>query len=134
MEASIVMRDKLIVMERLSLEDSETNKLLADIATEAHKDSVALKSLTLIATIYLPASLCATIFSSNLVENLTAQDSSAPAHFVVATDFWIFAVLALGLTIFTMVLFHAMQRILWRSHSRKPLLQSEKGELRSLST
>ena len=55
----MVMRDKLTVMERLSLEDSKTNKLLADIATEAHKDSVALKSLTLIATIYLPASLCA---------------------------------------------------------------------------
>lgn len=57
--ASMAIKEKITVMERLSLEDTETNKLLAAIAQDAHKDSIALKSLTLIATIYLPATLCA---------------------------------------------------------------------------
>ncbi|KAK4160233.1 hypothetical protein QBC43DRAFT_359775 [Cladorrhinum sp. PSN259] len=56
----------------------------------ARKDSTNIKALTIVATLYLPASLLASIFSSNLVQARTDEDTELITHFVLAADFWKF--------------------------------------------
>lgn len=58
-----VMEKSILKMENSTAESNETNRLLASLAKETSRDSIALKALTLIATVYLPATLCAVSFS-----------------------------------------------------------------------
>ena len=46
-------------MERIAFENNKENRNLSQIAAQNQKDSRTLKTLTLIATMYLPASLIA---------------------------------------------------------------------------
>ncbi|KAI2473463.1 hypothetical protein F4781DRAFT_192061 [Annulohypoxylon bovei var. microspora] len=85
-----------------------TNSLV-QIAAQGEKDgkiaqrtSINAASLTFAATVYLPASLLAAIFSSNLVE---VQNN----HFLVAHEFWKFIVILIPMIIGTFALVAASQ-------------------------
>ncbi len=60
----------------------EQAKILTLLGEQIDKDSKAMKALTLVATLYLPATLVATVFSSNLVQVLPHPQPWLP---VVAT-------------------------------------------------
>lgn len=94
---------------------AQQNTLLTDIARHGEKDSKTLKALTLVATLYLPASLVATIFSSELIQS--QPDGSVPGgtHFVVASQFWIFVVSSSILMAVTYVSMRWLERHLMRT-------------------
>lgn len=71
---------------------------------QSRKDSKMLKSLTLTMTMYIPATLLATIFSSNLIQ-LTPDGSGdgKTARFHVVSQFWLYLILTVFLTAVTLV-------------------------------
>ena len=79
---------------------------LTAIAKQGQKDSKSLKILTFIATLYLPASLIATIFSSGLIESKPVDAPSVATHLVVAPQFWVLlvsTVVLMGVTVIGML-------------------------------
>ena len=99
---------------------------MVNVAQSTHEDSVALKSLTRVATIYLPATLIAvsalsrveirleslfidvlhqTVFSSGLVqlESSGSNDGKGKTHFVIVSEFWIYPVATVILTVLTFI-------------------------------
>ncbi|KAK6523675.1 hypothetical protein TWF281_001650 [Arthrobotrys megalospora] len=75
--------------------------LMGSIAQQGREDSTVLKLLSMIATVYLPASLVATIFSSNLIELKT--DDKGLDTFHVVSQFWLYIVIAIALTVATFI-------------------------------
>ncbi|OCK78124.1 hypothetical protein K432DRAFT_444833 [Lepidopterella palustris CBS 459.81] len=93
----------IVFLKDLTLRIHHENCTSATLAVHTHKDTKAMKALTTIATTLLPASLMATIFSSNLVQ--VKQDGASDGqgtHLVVATQFWIYVVVTLALTVITL--------------------------------
>ncbi|KIW23674.1 uncharacterized protein PV07_11854 [Cladophialophora immunda] len=89
---SQAMQDTLDALNEISAQSAE-------VAQQSKRDSRVLKWLTLIATMYLPASLLATLFSSNLiqvVQNGTPSDKAT--HLKLVTQFWVYILLAVVLT------------------------------------
>ncbi|KAK6337823.1 hypothetical protein TWF696_001302 [Orbilia brochopaga] len=89
--------DKIVLDGTQAMQESLG--LMGKIAEQGRADSTTLKLLSMIATIYLPASLVATIFSSNLIELKTSDSGST--SFQPVSQFWIYVVLAVALTILT---------------------------------
>jgi hypothetical protein len=58
-ETSRAIRENIVSLEAISLESHEESRVLRRIAQQTEKDSITLKTLTFIATVYLPASLIA---------------------------------------------------------------------------
>ena len=87
------VKDNLEVLSRMAVQEGQ-------IAEQARKDSRLLKALNVIAIIYLPASLIATIFSSNLIDTQPNR-SDAGEHFVLADQFWIYVLVTLALALLT---------------------------------
>ncbi|KAK6527506.1 hypothetical protein TWF694_004489 [Orbilia ellipsospora] len=77
----------------------ESLGIMGRVAEQGQVDSATLKLLSMIATIYLPASLVATIFSSNLIQLKT--DDTGSTSFQPVSQFWIYIVLAVALTLLT---------------------------------
>lgn len=103
--------------------DYRTSKSTLSIAQQgelegklAQKDSINIKALTVVATLYLPASLLAGIFSSNLVQAHPANYNDGPTRFVVARDFWKFIVVLVPMVIGTFTVVGIFQRFSKRSH------------------
>lgn len=108
-----------ILQYRVGNSELESTRTLVTIASQgetdgkiAHKTATSAAALTFTATIYLPASLLAGIFSSNLID---VKDD----HFVLAMDFWKFIVILIPLTLLTLGLVALCQWYLWRSYSFK---------------
>jgi Mg2+ and Co2+ transporter CorA len=53
------MQSNLAAMQDIAMQNHRENEILGRIAKQTQKDSTALKTLTLIATIYLPATFIA---------------------------------------------------------------------------
>ena len=97
----------------------EDNHAAATLSVQTHKDAKTVKALATISIVFLPASLMAvssfrhplkpvqcdvadsrkTIFSSNLVQ--VQEDSTQGDRFVLATQFWIYILLSILLTLIT---------------------------------
>jgi hypothetical protein len=58
-ETSSAIRKNIVSLEAISLESHEESRALRRIAQQTEKDSITLKTLTFITTVYLPASLIA---------------------------------------------------------------------------
>ncbi|KAA8909336.1 hypothetical protein FN846DRAFT_1009265 [Sphaerosporella brunnea] len=67
----------------------------------AQKDARSMKTLTFIAMLYLPASLVASIFSSNLIQSVQVEGSKT--RFVLTTQFWTYPVVTFSLMALTLV-------------------------------
>ena len=74
--------------------------LISNMATKTHKDSRTTKLITVVAALYLPATLVASVFNSNLVQSVTTYGDIS--HFVLARDFWMFPVLTIALMTVTL--------------------------------
>ncbi|KAM0806075.1 hypothetical protein BDR22DRAFT_958543 [Usnea florida] len=91
----------------LSTLDSQA-KVLTLLSEQRDKDSKTIKALTSVATFYLPASLVAAIFSSNLVQLLPSHE---PNHFVAAPQTWIPVTVTLSLMAVTLVSIQLLERL-----------------------
>ena len=74
---------------------SNQTQALSEIQRTREKDSKAIKALTAMSTLYLPASLVATVFTSDLVQLLPVESAHQAVHFALAPQAWI-AVLVAG--------------------------------------
>jgi len=111
-QTSWAIERSITSLEHISTRSNETSESLAEMAREANHDSLTLKALTLIATIYLPATLSATIFSSDLIQTVSDGSTSvSSSHFVLAKDFWIFIVVTLGFMIFTLTVYLLLRQL-----------------------
>jgi Mg2+ and Co2+ transporter CorA len=103
---SQAMQQTLAVLERQSVQ-------LTEIGKQGEQDSKALKSLTMVATLYLPASLVATVFSSNLITLQPVTTPLVSSHMVVAAQFWVFIVAVMVLMIITLLSIYSLRRSLF---------------------
>ncbi|KAK4212632.1 hypothetical protein QBC37DRAFT_465241 [Rhypophila decipiens] len=96
------MRDMLKLLTDLGNSAKNESESLRVISEQSARDSRFTTVLSFTAILYLPASLVATIFSSNLVRS-SGDEDTAGGRFVVAAQFWLFPVLAVALTLVTLV-------------------------------
>lgn len=107
------MHDHLTVLRALSFKTQQEQSLLGQLAIQGQRDSKSVKALTLIATMYLPMSMLAQVFSSNLIQLQKDGDGSLKQmHFVVVPQFWIFCLV----TAMLMALTWAIKALLERNH------------------
>jgi len=83
------------LIERTNAQGTE----LRNLAYESRTDGRYARILGFVATLYLPASLLASIFSSDLVQlSQVASALSGPQILYVSPAMWVFALLSLSLT------------------------------------
>ncbi len=111
------------MFQRLSTLDSEA-RILTLLSEERGKDSKAMKALTSVATLYLPASLIATIFQSNLVQLLPTSSPPQPSHFVVAPQPWLPIVATISLMALTLALVRLLDTLNKHVEGRRLKVQS----------
>lgn len=140
-KASFAIRENVVALQAITFQSHKEGQVLGKIAQQSQKDSMAVKGLTFIATIYLPAALVAvsqpqpvpgeprdyaflakltylnykTIFSSNLIQSVSDSTRQGSSHFVVANEFWMFVVATVGLTAITIMSFIFLQHRLSRN-------------------
>ncbi|KAL4953186.1 hypothetical protein BDW69DRAFT_165851 [Aspergillus filifer] len=103
-EATLTMQSHLAFINQSSYgTQNEITSMLA-ITKQTIKASKTVKFLTLTTTIYLPATLMATVFSSNLVQ-LSGEDSPSQSasqrHYVLHSQFYLYILTTLVLTMVT---------------------------------
>ena len=89
----------------------EQARALTLLSEQREKDSKAMKALTSVATLYLPATLVATVFSSSLVQLLPVTPPRGPTRFVAAPQPWLPIVLILSLTAATLITIRILERV-----------------------
>ncbi|KAI1754172.1 hypothetical protein F4782DRAFT_45487 [Xylaria castorea] len=77
---------------------------MLEIAGQGREDAVLIKTLTRITILYLPATLIATIFSSNLVDSKPLNQVVESSRLVITPQFWIYVLVAIAFTIPTMAI------------------------------
>jgi hypothetical protein len=88
--------------ELISISTRESESI-AKLSAKAQEDSRTVKILTIIASLYLPAALVASIFNSSLIESVATGDSGE-VHFEIAEQFWMFPLFTVVLMIITIIL------------------------------
>jgi Mg2+ and Co2+ transporter CorA len=69
-ETNRAMQLNLIVLQTIATQSQGETEILSRVARQTQKDSITLKVLTLIATIYLPATLLAVCYPASLSPTL----------------------------------------------------------------
>ncbi|KIW13610.1 hypothetical protein PV08_08800 [Exophiala spinifera] len=110
------MESNLSLIRNTSTNTLQENLTIATIAKQGTKGSRKIHALTLIATLYLPATLVATVFSSNLIQWKDEGDdpttgSHFKAHYTVVSEFWIYVVSTLVLMVTTLVIARVLERV-----------------------
>ncbi|KAI4186532.1 MAG: hypothetical protein LQ348_004206 [Seirophora lacunosa] len=77
------------------------NETMAKLAEQNRRDSRALKALSVLGTLYLPATFIATLFSSSLIQLQSKRASKDDSHYAVASQFWLYIALTAPLMILT---------------------------------
>jgi len=93
------------LLAELATLSNQSSDAVSRLTIKTHRDSRAMKVLTVVAALYLPATLMATIFSSNLVQLISTQSGNSGAdreHFAVVPDFWMFPTFTVVLMILTL--------------------------------
>ncbi|KAK1148514.1 hypothetical protein N8T08_009520 [Aspergillus melleus] len=95
-EVPLTMQSHLAFINQSSSGTQNEITSMLDITKQTVKASKTVKFLTLTTTIYLPATLMATVFSSNLVQ-LSGEDSSSQSasqrHYVLHSQFYLLGLL-----------------------------------------
>ncbi|KAL8791326.1 MAG: hypothetical protein Q9195_005945 [Heterodermia aff. obscurata] len=94
-------------------------RTLTLLSHERDKDSKAMRALTFIATLYLPASLIATVFQSNLIQLLPTSSPPQPSRFVVAPQSWLPVVATILLAVLTLISAQSLDRLYRHLEARR---------------
>ena len=81
--------------------------MLTLLGEQRDKDAKAMKALTLVATLFLPATLVATVFSSSLIQLLP---TNSPTHIVTGPQIWLPIVAFLLLVAVTLISIRVLER------------------------
>ena len=79
--------------------------MIAELIKKSQQDSRVVMMLTVMAALYLPAAMVASIFNSNLVQTVPlAGEADEPSeyHFQVSSQFWMFPVFTVALMVATL--------------------------------
>ncbi|KAL2821011.1 hypothetical protein BDW59DRAFT_164416 [Aspergillus cavernicola] len=87
----------------LTGQGKQQQETLNGLLWHGHADSAMLKALSVVATVCLPASLVATIFSSNLVQSRDPQAGDGDSRLVVSPQFWVYIAISLPLMGFVLI-------------------------------
>lgn len=117
-------------MRDIALATKAENELMSALIGKSQKDSHTVKVLTYTALIYLPASLVAEIFNSNLVQTENGNTETKGARLVLSRSFWLYPCITLGLMVVTLLpvlglLFH--DRLIRRRSAKHLDLGKERG-------
>lgn len=89
----------------------EQARALTLLSEQREKDSKAMKALTSVATLYLPATLVVAVFSSSLVQLLPDTHPRGSIHFVAGPQSWLPMVLIISLTAVTLITIRILERL-----------------------
>lgn len=101
-------------------ENEEMRKLserMHALTEKGTQDAAAIKVLTILTLIYLPATVVSNFFSTSFVNLQTSPGMSN--HVVVSSDWWIFVAASVPLTLFTLYTWWVWTRI--KAYNRYPL-------------
>ncbi|KAK3387402.1 hypothetical protein B0H63DRAFT_521456 [Podospora didyma] len=87
-------------LTRMSARDGEA---IVELTRKSQQDSRVVKVLTVVASLYLPAAMVASVFNSNLVQTVTPSQEEESANFRISAQFWLFPVFTLALLLVTIV-------------------------------
>lgn len=93
-----------ILTKLVSLQNQNASAV-SDLTMKAQKDTRSTKMLTFVASLYLPATLVASVFNSNLIQLTGSLGNGHDAdgqHFATARDFWMFPAFTATLMILTL--------------------------------
>ncbi|KAF6236137.1 hypothetical protein HO173_005766 [Letharia columbiana] len=90
-------------MREIAIAAKADNELISVLIGKSQNDSHTVKVLTYIALIYLPASLVAEIFNSNLIQTTNGEPEAVGTHLVLSRSFWLYPSITLGLMVLTFV-------------------------------
>ncbi|KAH7317939.1 hypothetical protein BKA65DRAFT_515468 [Rhexocercosporidium sp. MPI-PUGE-AT-0058] len=120
-----------VSLRELTQESKEENSKMRILTERSTRDAAAVKILTVITLIYLPVTVVASIFSSQLIQ----VDNRG--RISVISEFWWFAVVSIPLTVLTFLLWrYWLSQTMRQSEQRSPTpvsRQSKEGEGHSLS-
>ena len=88
----------------------EQARSLTLLGEQRERDSKAMRALTSVATLYLPATLVATVFSSSLVQLLPVTPPRTPTRFVAGPQPWLPIVLIVSLMAVTLITIRVLER------------------------
>ncbi|KAK3368037.1 hypothetical protein B0H63DRAFT_89153 [Podospora didyma] len=113
-----LVQNELASMHAIAALAEQENRTVARLAEEAREDAKMMRAVSVLAALYLPATLVASIFSSSLVQ---AQpiDAITSIRLTVTSDIWVFFLLAGLLVLVT--LFYVLwlkQRIRKQKHTK----------------
>ncbi|KAL8853066.1 MAG: hypothetical protein Q9221_002096 [Calogaya cf. arnoldii] len=77
------------------------NEAITKLAEQNRRDSRALKALSVLGTLYLPATFSATLFSSSLIQLQSTRASMVDSHYALASQFWLYIALTAPLMVLT---------------------------------
>lgn len=100
-------------------ENEEMRKLserMHDLTKKSTEDAAAVKVLTILTLIYLPATVVSNFFSTSFVNSEPPSGSSA--HIVISHDWWIFLAASVPLTLATLYIWLVWMRI--QAYDRYP--------------
>lgn len=85
--------------EELSRVSARESEAIAELIKQSRQDSRIVKALTVVASLYLPATMVASIFNSNLVQTVPVSSSDYAYRFQVSSQFWMFPAFTLALMV-----------------------------------
>ena len=96
-------------LQDLAKESAKENEIIRDLTKKGTQDAAAVKVLTILTLIYLPATVVSNFFSTSFVNSEMSPGRSA--HLVVSHDWWIFIAVSFPLTLFTLYVWWVWMRI-----------------------
>ncbi|PYH43991.1 uncharacterized protein BP01DRAFT_299882 [Aspergillus saccharolyticus JOP 1030-1] len=95
---------------------AQVNSQMLKLGTESFDDSSTVKSMTLVTLIYLPASFVSSILGMNLFDFDGGDEKNG--GFTISNQFWIFVVIAVPLTLLTLLSWYLFTRRTKKARAR----------------
>lgn len=98
-----------LALQDLTKESAKENEQMRILAQKSTQDAAAVKVLTILTLIYLPATVVSNFFSTSFVNSVPTSGESA--HIVISSDWWIFIAVSVPLTMLTLYIWYVWMRI-----------------------
>ena len=110
-------------LQELAKESGKENEQMRKLTQKSTLDAAAVKVLTILTLIYLPTTVVSNFFSTSFVNS--EPPSGENAHIVISSDWWIFVVVSVPLTLLTLYIWYVWTRI--QAHRPRPFWWSPRG-------